>query len=323
MKNRRSLPDIADSINRVLERLMPVFTPLGVVLGVFFPAAFLQLKPHIPIIFCIITLSGSLKLKAGDLGQTLRRPFPLLAFFLSGRVAAPLLALLVSSLVFPGDTDTVSGYVLLYAAPTAVTGFIWCSIFSGDTALTLTIILLDTILAPLVVPGTIRALLGAKISLDMHSMAFSLVYMIVIPTVLGIASNEISRGLAPRLLLPYFSPLSKLCVILVVSANAAAVAPQIDLRNSRVWIVSAVCVILTVMGFLTGKLAGLLGRFDRGKQVSIFFGAGLHNTTAAMTLGISFFPPGASLPSVIGIMFQQTICAVMGRLFYSKQKAEK
>jgi tagaturonate reductase len=100
------------------------------------------------------------------------------------------------------------------------------------------------------------------------------------------------------------------------------VAPQIDLRNSRVWIVSAVCVILTVMGFLTGKLAGLLGRFDRGKQVSIFFGAGLHNTTAAMTLGISFFPPGASLPSVIGIMFQQTICAVMGSLFYAKRKAE-
>ena len=119
MKNMRSIPGIAEGINRALERLMPVFTPLGVVLAVFFPSVFLKLKPHIPIIFCIITLSGSLKLKAGDLGHTLRHPLPLLAFFLSGRVAAPLLALLVSSLVFPGDVDTVSGYVLLYAVGAA------------------------------------------------------------------------------------------------------------------------------------------------------------------------------------------------------------
>ena len=229
----------------------------------------------------------------------------------------------MSGLVFNGDADIVSGYVLLYAVPTAVTGFIWTTIFHGDPALSLALILLDTILAPAVVPATMRILLGTKVALDMSGIALSLVLMVVVPTIIGIALNELSRGAVPRKVSPCLSPFSKLCIVLVISANAAAVAPGIHPENPRVWLVGAMCICFSALGFVCGKIIGLLGKANRDRQATLIFSVGLHNTSAAMTLGIEFFPGPAGLPAVLGIIFQQTIAAIMGRLLLKKGEEEK
>jgi len=242
----------------------------------------------------------------------------------------PVVALFLSGLIFGNDPEVISGYVLVYAAPTAVSGFIWVSIFRGDPALILALILLDTVLAPLVVPGTVRILLGAEIMMDMTGMAVSLIYMIVIPTIIGVALNEFSKGLVPKKISPYMAPFSKICLVLVIAANSAAIAPQVDLRNPRIWFIGGVCIGFTVISFTFGKLTGLLCRkigfaknAGREKEVSVFFASGLRNTSAAMTLAIDFFPGPAALPTILGIMFQQTICALMGKIYMGKNKPQE
>jgi predicted Na+-dependent transporter len=266
------------------------------------------------------SFSGAIKLTVRDLGKAVSRPLPIIFFFIVSRVIMPVGVLLFSTLIFGKDADTISGFVLIYAAPTAVSGFIWSSIFHGDPALALALILIDTVIAPLAVPGTVRLLLGTKIALDMSGMALSRMFMVVIPTIIGVAMNEFSKGAVPRAAGPYLTPLGKLCMITVVAANAAAVAPQVHIGSPRLWIVGAVSIVLSVLGFAAGKLSGVLGRLDKDRQVSLFFAVGLHNTSAAMTLGIEFFPAPAALPCVLGIMFQQTIAAVAGKIFLGKNK---
>jgi predicted Na+-dependent transporter len=314
---------IADVINRFLERAMPVITPAGLVVGVLFPSTLIKLRPYIAVIFGIMTFSGAVKLTVRDLGKAVSRPLPLVMFFLTSRLIMPVAVRLVSMLFFGQDTDTISGFVLLYAAPTAVSSFIWTSIFRGDPALSLALILIDTILAPLVVPGTVRLLLGTTVALDMSGMAVSLMFMVVVPTVIGVALNEWSKGAAPRAAGPYLTPFGKICMVTVVAANSAAVAPQVNPGNPRLWIVGAVSIFLSVLGFAAGKIAAVLGKFDKEKQVSFFFGVGLHNTSAAMTLGIEFFPGPAALPSVLGILFQQSIAALAGRILLGKNNDRK
>jgi predicted Na+-dependent transporter len=294
-----------------------------VTLGIVFSSFFLTWRPLIPWLFGTMTLSGALKLRVRELALAVSSPLPLILFFLSAHVLMPLTVMLVSGLVFNGNADIVSGYVLLYAVPTAVTGFIWTTIFRGDPALSLALILLDTILAPLVVPGTMRILLGTKVALDMTGIALSLVLMVVVPTIIGVALNELSRGAVPRAVSPYLGPFSKLCIVLVISANAAAVAPEIHPENPRVWLVGAMCIIFSALGFICGKAIGLLGKANRARQATLIFSVGLHNTSAAMTLGIEFFPGPAALPAVLGIIFQQTIAAIMGRLLLKKNGEEK
>jgi predicted Na+-dependent transporter len=306
--------EIAGALNARLERLMPLVTPSGVALGFLFPGVFIILRPFIAWFFALMTLSGALKLRARELGAALRSPLPILIYFLSAHAAMPLIVLFFSRLVFRGDTDTVAGYVLLFSSPTAVSGFIWVSIFRGDPTLALALILLDTLAAPLVMPGTVSLLLGTTVSLDMTGMALSLLVMVVLPTVVGVAANETSGGKVPALLSPYLNPLSKICLALVISANAAAVAPQVRLDNPRVWLIAALCVCFSSLSFFSAKLTGILARLTPEKRVSLLFTAGLRNTVAATTIAIEYFPAAAAQPAILGIMFQQVMAALMGKL---------
>jgi predicted Na+-dependent transporter len=156
----------------------------------------------------------------------------------------------------------------------------------------------------------------------MTGMALSLVYMIVIPTVVGVSMNELSKGKLPAVIGPWLSPVSKLCMIPVIAANAAAVSGQIRLDNPRLWGIIGVCIFFNVFGFFCGKLIAFMAKFEKAKQTTFFLATGLRNNSAAMILGISFFPAAVALPAVLGIMTQHTIAALIGRLLTGKKDSK-
>ena len=305
----------AEAANRQLERLMPALTPLGVALGFLLPAVFIHLRPFVPWLFGLMTLSGALKLRVTEFGYTIRSPVPILAFFVSTHVLMPYCAMLAVSRFFGGNPDTVAGFILLFAGPIAVSSFIWVNIFRGDKALCLTLILLDTLLAPLVVPGTVSLLMGAKVAMDMSGIAVSLVLMVVIPTIIGVTVNELSREKIPALICPYLNPVSKICLMLVIAANASPVAKTIQFDNPEVWKIAGMCILLSSGGFIVSKFTAIAVRCNSTKSVTMFFCGGLRNISAVTTIAVTFFPESAALPALLGIVFQQTISAIMGKLF--------
>ena len=305
----------ADTINRQMERLMPVLTPLGIALGFLLPGVFIHLRPLVPWLFGLMTLAGALRLRVTEFGGALRSPVLILTFFISTHVLMPLCALFAASRFFSGSPDTVAGFVLLFSGPVAVSSFIWITMFMGDKALCLTLILLDTMLAPLVVPGTVSLLMGTKVAMDMTGIAVSLILMVVLPTIIGVTLNETSRGKIPALVCPYLAPFSKVCLMLVIAANASPVAKIIRIDDPQVWKVAGLCVVLSVGGFLLSKLAAIAVRCNAEKSVTMFFSGGLRNISAVTTIAVTFFPEAAALPALLGIVFQQTLSAIMGKLF--------
>lgn len=47
---------------------------------------------------------------------------------------------------------TMTGFILAAAIPTGISSFVWVGIHKGNIALTLSVILIDTLLAPVAVP---------------------------------------------------------------------------------------------------------------------------------------------------------------------------
>jgi tagaturonate reductase len=306
-------------INHVLNRLIPVTTPLSIALGFLLPSVFITLRPFIPWLFGMMTFSGALRLKAAELGTVIRNPKPIIVFFLLSHILMPLTALFSSSL-FIVNPDVNTGFVLLFAGPTAVSGFIWVTIFKGDKALGLTLILLDTLLAPFFVPGTVSVLMGAKVAMDMTGIAISLLYMIVIPTIIAVGINETSRGKIPDVICPTLDPLAKICLMLVIAANASIVAPVIRFDDPLIRQTALLCIVLTVFGFLLAKLGGILGKCGDQKNVSMVIAGGLRNNSVVMTIAVTFFPRYTVLPTLLSIIFQQTIAAIMGKLLLKKEQ---
>ena len=304
-------------IDSFLDRFIPLTTPLAVALGLFLPGVFIIFRPFVILLFAVMTFSGALKLTASQLGNAAKNPILILLFFFTSHVLMPLAALGSSSLIFT-NKEIITGFILLFAGPTAVSGFIWVTIFKGDKALGLTLILLDTILAPLVVPATLFIFAGAKTTMDMSGIAISLIFMVVVPTILGVLLNETSRGKIPSAICPVLNPLAKICLMLVIAANSSAIAHVIKFNDPLVWAVAALCVVLTSLGFLLAKLNRIAAKCEKEKEISLVFAGGLRNNSAVMTIAVTFFPEAAVLPAVLSIVFQQIVTAIMGKLIIKK-----
>jgi tagaturonate reductase len=306
-----SLPN---KINHYLEIYLPVTTPLSIVMGFLFSSFFSRLGPFVLLLFGIMTFSGALKLRVSEFGKTIRSPKPIILFFISAHMLMPLIGMASSSFLI-ADHDVVAGFILLFASPTAVSGFIWVLIFRGDIALCLTLILFDTLLAPIVVPGTISILMGAKVAMDMTGIAVSLIFMIVVPTVIGVAVNETSKGKIPEVICPWFDPFAKICLMTVIATNASIIAPNIKFSDPLVWKVAAVTLVLTFLGFLMIKLVSDIGKCKHPKGSTLIVSGGLRNNIAVMTLAVTFFPHGAVYPTLMSILMQQSIMAIIGKIF--------
>ncbi len=61
---------------------------------------------------------------------------------------------------------SITGLVLGMVIPTGVTSFIWVSIYKGNSALTLAIILIDSLLSPFIVPYSLSLFVGQKVEMD-------------------------------------------------------------------------------------------------------------------------------------------------------------
>jgi tagaturonate reductase len=312
---------IAKKINYYFERWLPITTPLSIALGFILPAFFIHLRPFVPWLFGIMTFSGALKLKVTELGAAVKSPVPILLFFISAHIMMPLIAFLSSSLFFT-DPDVTAGFILLFSGPTAVSGFIWVLILKGDLALCLTLILLDTLLAPFVVPGGVSLLMGAKVAMDISGIAISLVFMIVIPTIIGVTLNETSKGKIPASICPYLDPAAKVCLMLVIAANASIVAPTVVFNDPLIWKVAAFVVTLTFLGFAIIKLVTITGRCRYPKDITVIIAGGLRNNSAVMTIAVTFFPQAAVLPTLVSIIVQQSIMAIAGKIFAKNEKLQ-
>ena len=293
---------------------MQFLAPLGLLMGFFLSGILVHLQSWTSLLIIFITLSGALRLRVTEIGGALRDPLPVLAFFVSTRVLMPLFVFFVSSFFFSEDPDTVTGFVMLFASPPPVSGFIWIILFRGNKALGLSLILLDTLLSPLVMPGTLSVLVGAKVAIDTGYMIVLLILVTVLPTVTGIAINETSRGKIPARISPYFNPLSKICLVMLVAINTSAVLPMIQFNDPKVWKIAAFCVLFSILGFVLARVVSFVIRSDFEKSVALLFPSGQRNIALTITIAVNFFPEAVALPALLCVLFQQAISGFIGKL---------
>ncbi|MDQ1909941.1 bile acid:sodium symporter family protein [Paenibacillus sp. GD4] len=310
------------TINKTMEKWMPLVTPTSVVLGILFSTWFSPYTAWVPWIFGFMTFSGSLSMNFGDLKRVLTHPFPILVFLTVIHILMPLLAWGIGHVVYPGDPLTITGLILLLCIPTGIVSFMWVSIYKGHIALTLSMILIDTMLAPFLVPSTLSLLVGAKVEMDVWGMMEGLTWMIVVPSLLGMALNQWTRGEVKKTWGPRLSPFSKVGLAVVVMINSSVIAGYFTELTGKVIFLAFICVLIVAMGYLIGwGVAKLLG-WDRGVAVSMMFNCGMRNISAGAVMAISYFPPPVALPVIIGMVFQQMMASSFAYLFFRRNSPE-
>ena len=137
-----------------------------VALGIAFPEVFSPLNGVTVGLFAFMTFSNSLGGGFRELAQVVRHPLPVAVIFGLLHVVMPLMTLELGTLCFPDAPLFTIGLVLEYAVPTGVASLMWVGMSRGNTALCLSVVLLDTLLSPVVIPLTMKLLGGSVVELD-------------------------------------------------------------------------------------------------------------------------------------------------------------
>ncbi|WP_342429751.1 bile acid:sodium symporter family protein [Neobacillus sp. FSL H8-0543] len=313
-------------INHLLEKLMPLITPISVVIGVVFSAFLKDFSYLIPWIFAFMTFAGSLSSNIKSLTEVITRPIPIVVGMSILHVIMPLWAWSVGHIAFQGDVYTITGMILGMVIPTGITSFIWVSIHKGNIPMTLSLILIDTILSPLIVPFSISLLIGTKIEMDSLSIMHGLLGMIVIPSLAGMLLNQLSKGKVTKTLSPRLAPFSKISLGFVVMLNGAVVAPYLKIIDLKLISITLVVFLIALSGYLFSFLIGKVMKFDRATVTSLTFLGGMRNISAGAVIAVSYFPAAVAVPVVVGMLFQQVLASLYGHFldqYYNKKVVQQ
>ncbi|GEB32374.1 MULTISPECIES: bile acid:sodium symporter family protein [Brevibacillus] len=305
--------DVFAKVNKSLEKIMPLLTPSSVAIGVLAgshlqPFAFLS-----PWVFAFMTFAGSLGSGFKEFAKVLARPLPLLVNLMILHVIMPFIAWGVAHLFYPDDVHVITGFLLAALIPTGISSFLWSSIYMGNVALTLSIILLDTMISPLVVPFGMYVLLGAKVEMDTWDMMQGLFFMIVLPSLAGMLLHHLSRGRVKQTLAPKLSPFSKLGMGVVVAINSSMVSNYFQAWDAKLFGMAVLVLLLAILGYLLGWWMARLFGWERDVIVALTFNSGMRNISAGAVMAITYFPATVALPVVLGMLFQQTLASTFGK----------
>lgn len=298
--------------NKILEKFMPLMIPTSVIIGVLLSVYVKDFSFLIPWIFAFMTFSGSLNSNFVEMKQAVFNPLPLVLVLFILHILMPLWAFGVGYVVFNGDPYTITGLVLALAIPTGITSFVWVSIYKGNIALTLSIILIDTMLSPFIVPLTMSLLVGGNIEMDIDGITKGLFLMIVIPSIAGMMLNQllkkkVASGISARL-----SPFAKIAMGIVVMLNGAVVAPYLLDINLKLIGIAITMFLVAFSGYLISFSIGKLFKQDKETVTSIMFTGGMRNISAGAVIAVSYFPAAVAVPVVLGMLFQQVLASICG-----------
>ena len=142
-----------EKFNSFIEKWMAFVTPVCLLMGVLFPDIAKHGVPYVTYAFAFMTFIGALKSRFRDVADVFKRPLLLILMLFVLHVLVPVIACGIGHLLFPGNANYITGMVLEFSVPTAVISLMWVSIYNGNSPLSLSLVVIDTILAPFLIPA--------------------------------------------------------------------------------------------------------------------------------------------------------------------------
>ena len=93
-----------NTLNKKLNKLMPLITPTGVILALMLGDVFAPLKPIVNPLFGVMTFLGAMKISFKDMLDALKKPLFIIVFALASFIVMPIIAELISVIFFGHST---------------------------------------------------------------------------------------------------------------------------------------------------------------------------------------------------------------------------
>lgn len=265
----------------------------------------------------IVMFGMGLTLKPCDFNPVLRRPKDICIGELSQFIIMPLMAWLICK-ILQLPSELALGVILVGCCPGGTASNVICYLAKGDIALSVAMTGVSTLLAPIVTPALVYMLAGKEITVDMTGMFLSIVQVVIIPIVMGLAVNmylvKFTEKVTP--LLPMVSTLAIVAIIgIVVSHSSASIL-------SCSFLVGVAVILHNVLGLTLGYVAGKLIGLPHDKRTAISIEVGMQNSGLATSLAATHFAmfPLAAVPGAIFSAWHNFSGSIAASIFRNMNK---
>lgn len=267
---------------------------LGAVLAFFQPALIKPLGKYIPYLLGVIMLGMGLTMTAADFKLVLSRPKDVCYGVLLRYVIMPGVAWGVTK-ILALDPALAAGVLLVGCCPSGTASNVMTFIAKGDTALSITVSSMNTLLSPLLTPFLFLLLSGAMIPVDAAALLLDIIKIVVVPILVGMMIRFWANRWVEKLQ-PVIPAISVLAIVVTVSAVVA-------LNAAKIAGVAAIALLAVglhnVFGLLLGYWSALSLGMGESKARAISFEIGMENSGLAVALALVHLDPLAAVPGAI------------------------
>lgn len=307
---------VLEAISRFAGNTFAIWVILFAVLGFMMPNGFTWVLHYITILLGVVMFGMGLSLRAKDFKEVFRRPKDVAIGVLAQFIIMPLLAFLLASLL-PVSKEVAVGIILVGACPGGTASNVMTYLAKGDTALSVAVTSVSTILAPILTPLLILLLASKWVAIAPAGLIISILKIVIVPIILGlivrlILKEKVEAGIT---VLPLVS------VVSIIAIVAAVVGASHDNLAKTGWVIFLAVMLHNLLGLLIGYLLAKLLRMEVNKRKAISIEVGMQNSALGATLAQLHFSPLAAVPSAIFSVWHNIsgpIVATLYRKFMTK-----
>ena len=178
----------------------------------------------------------------------------------------PALAWVLATL-FQLPPELAVGVILVGTCPGGTSSNVMTYLARGDVALSVSMTMTTTILAPIVTPILSWWLAGAWIDISLQAMMISIIQVVVVPIALGIIINKFFGDFVRKAI--KLLPLISVIAIVLIVGGVVSVSAQKIMETGL--LIMAVVILHNMLGYALGLLIAKALKMDMAKSKSNFY----------------------------------------------------
>ena len=267
---------------------------LGIV-AYFFPSPFLAVADFNKAFFALTMFGIGVVLETEDFRRIAQRPGVVAVGSMAQFTLMPLGAFAVSRILHLSPELTV-GLVLTGAAPGAMASNVMSYVAKADTAYSVSLTAVSTLLCPLLTPMLVVLLAGredTQFQMKFWPMTLDLLMVVILPLAAGFGVRHLFDRYV-RKMLAVFPAISVTFIIFICSL---VIARNRDRLGEVTGVVLAAGVILNIYGMAAGYSVGSLFRLGLLRRRTLAIEIGMQNAGLGVVLAMEHFGAESALPA--------------------------
>jgi len=300
-------------LRKILSFYTKYFAVWVVLFGVtayFLPGPFVALKGYMDWFFALTMFGIGIVLQAEDFKRIAQKPVIVLVGSSAQFSIMPVGAFLLSKL-FNLPPEIAVGLILTGSAPGAMASNVMSYIAKADTAYSVSLTTVSTLLCPLLTPGLTFLLAGSMLEIPFLDMVASVMKMVILPLFVGFAVRHYFKSKVEKIL-PVFPAISVTFIIficsLVIALNKSYLA--------QVTVVIVVAgIVLNIYGMLAGYGVGSIFRMELRRRRTLAIEIGMQNAGLGTVLALKHFSEKTAMPAAIFVFICIITASVMAAVW--------